>query len=176
MPVAPYVWAAWDGIPLDGSSGNAGPGTGVITGTDSNPKKRIYTYDFDAAVDETLQFDGVCPDDYAAGAVAVDIYWVSTATTATVVRWGAKIGAVTPADTDTLAEHVSAAGATGAGSNNTTEAGRLIKTTLTLSGLDSLAAGDLFWLLIYRDADGTSGTDDLAVDARLTRVRMNITV
>jgi hypothetical protein len=36
--------------------------------------------------------------------------------------------------------------------------------------MDSLAAGESFRLKVRRDADGTSGTDDIATDAELLRV------
>jgi len=36
--------------------------------------------------------------------------------------------------------------------------------------MDSLAAGEAFRLKIRRDADGTSGTDDITSDAELLRV------
>jgi hypothetical protein len=36
--------------------------------------------------------------------------------------------------------------------------------------MDSVAAGEPFRLLVRRDADGTSGTDDIATDAEVYRV------
>jgi hypothetical protein len=36
--------------------------------------------------------------------------------------------------------------------------------------MDSLAAGEPFRLKVRRDADGTSGTDDIATDAELVRI------
>lgn len=148
----------------DGSSGNAAPGLVRFQGTEANPKKHLLALNFDAATDEHAWWTFRMPADYASGG-AVKIQWAANATTATTVRWGARIGAVTPADADTFLEHAAAATSTAASSTNTTEANRVTEVSITLANLDSLAAGDLVSLVVYRDADGTSGTDDLAVDA-----------
>lgn len=175
MGTASFQWGAHDGTPGDGSSGNAGPALVTRVGTETNPKKLIEVAQFDAATDEHLWFSGVMPASYVSGG-QVDIYWLANAVTATVVRWGSRIAAVTPGDADTPVEHSAAAATTDQSSTNTTEALRLTKLSLTLAALDGLAAGDLFWLLVYRDADATSGTDSLAVDAELVRVEFSFTV
>ena len=175
MATARIFWSAHDGQGLDGSSGNAAPALLTIVGTEANPKKPLAVAAFDPATDEHLAFIGVMPAEYLSGG-AVNIYWMANATTSTTCRWGARIGAVTPSDADTPLEHAAAAASTAAGSNITAEARRLNKTTITLANLDSLAGGDLFWLIVYRDADGTSGTDDLAVDAELIAVELSYTV
>jgi hypothetical protein len=41
--------------------------------------------------------------------------------------------------------------------------------------MDSVAAGEIFRLKITRDADGTSGTDDLTGDAELLGVEVKET-
>lgn len=159
----------------DGSSGNAAPAVTRRQGTESNPKKHYLTLDFDASTDEHAWFAFRMPADYASGGT-VKIQWLSSATTATTVRWGVRIGAITPADADTPAEHAEATATTGGSSNNTTEAGRLTELSLDCSSnMDSAAAGDLVFILIYRDADGTSGTDDLAVDASLVMAAFEYT-
>ena len=51
--------------------------------------------------------------------------------------------------------------------------GQVIKVTTTHTTgaeMDSLAAGEAFRLKIRRDADGTSGTDDITTDAENLRV------
>jgi hypothetical protein len=151
----------------DGSTGNAAPAMTRVQGTESNPKKHYLALAYDAATDEHAWWTFRMPADYSS-AGTVKIQWQANATTATAVRWGVKIGAVTPADADTPNEHATATATTAGSSTNTTEANRLIEVSLDCSAnLDSVAAGDLVFLVIYRDADGTSGTDDLAVDASL---------
>lgn len=149
----------------DGSSGNASPGVVRVQGSESNPKKHYLTLAFDAATDEHAWWRFRMPANYASGGT-VKIQWQANATTATAVRWGVRIGAVTPSDADTPNEHASATATTAGSSTNTTEANRLTEVSIDCSAnLDSVAAGDLVFIVIYRDADGTSGTDDLAVDA-----------
>jgi hypothetical protein len=70
-------------------------------------------------------------------------------------------------------EHASAAATTQATGVNTTEANRLIETTITLGNLDSVAAGDLVFVLVYRDANHAS--DDLTSDALLVAVTFEYT-
>lgn len=152
-------------IPSDGSSGNAAPAITRVQGTEANPKKHAVVAAFDPATDEHVSWTFRVPSDYASGGV-VELLWESNDTGATESAvWGARIGAVTPADADTPVEHAAAAASTTTTDINTTEARRLISTSITLANLDGLAAGDLAQLIVYRDADNAS--DDLTSDATL---------
>lgn len=147
----------------DNSSGNATPQVSRQQGTESNPKKHFLTLDFDAATDEHAWWVFRMPADWASGFTA-KIQAIANATTGS-ARVGVRVGAITPADADTPLEHAQATATTGAWAANATEAHRLVELSLDCSSnLDSVAAGDLVFVLLYRDADGTSGTDDLAVD------------
>jgi hypothetical protein len=110
------------------------------------------------------------PQNYASGGT-VRIQWMANATTGSAV-WGARVGAVTPADADTPVEHAEAAATTTTTATNTTEARRLNETTIAPS-FDSAAVGDLVFLLVYRDADNAS--DTLSVDAELINVSLDYT-
>jgi hypothetical protein len=157
-------------VPPDGSASNAAPAFLRAQGTESSPKKHYIYAAFDASTDEHLWWTFRMPTDYASGGT-VKVQATANATSATTARVGVKIGAVTPADADTPLEHATATATTGAWSTNTTEARRLVELSLDCSSnLDSVAAGDFVALLVYRDADGTSGTDDLAVDWELVAV------
>lgn len=173
MATGTYVFLPQAAVFPDGSTGNLAPGISFRQGSESSPKKHYYTLDFDAAQDEHAWWTGVAPADYASGG-AVDLAWHANATSGT-VRWGVSIGAISSGDADTPLEHANAAASTAAGTVNTTEARRLTITSITLSNPDSLAAGDLFFLLVYRDGDGTSGTDDCTVDAELVAARWTYT-
>lgn len=155
----------------DGSTGNAGPAFARIQGTETNPKKHFVVADFDAATDEHLWWTFVMPQNYSSAPI-VRLLWMANATTGSVV-WGARLGAVTPSDVDTPIEHAAAAATTATTATNTTEANRLNQTTITLANLDSVAAGDLVSLLVYRDAD--NGSDTVSVDARLISVSLDYT-
>jgi hypothetical protein len=149
----------------DGSSGNAAPGITRRQGSESNPKKHFLTADFDASTDEHLWWCFPMPANYVSGG-AVKLLWMANATTGT-ARWGTRLGAVTASDADTPIEHAEAAASTTGTATNATEARRANSTSITVASLDSAAANDVVFLVVYRDADGTSGTDDLAVDAEL---------
>lgn len=157
----------------DGSSGNATPAISQIQGTESNPKKHFLGASFDPTTDQHLWWSFQMPSDYVSGGT-VRLLWYANATTGT-CRWGARLGAITPADTDTPIEHAEAAASTAGTAANTTEAKRLVETQIALGALDSVSAGDLVCLLVYRDADGTSGTDDLAVVSVLLNVMFEYT-
>jgi hypothetical protein len=143
-------------------------------GTEASTPKKVYlTADFDPTTDESLWFPFAVPANYASGG-DVDLFWM-TGTTTGICRWGTAVGCVSPGDVDTPVEHAWAAASTAAGTVNATEARRLTLTTITLANLDGMAAGDVAWLLVYRDADATSGTDSLTVDAELIAVRFTYT-
>jgi hypothetical protein len=148
----------------DGSSGNAAPGLVVIQGTESNPKKHFLVATFDSATDEHLWWAFRMPANYASGG-AVKLAWMANTASANSVVWGASLGAVSAGDADTPVEHANAAASTATTAADNTEARRLLATSITLSNLDSVAAGDYVFLLVYRDPD--NGSDTLAADAEL---------
>lgn len=157
----------------DGSAGNAGPGITRHQGTEASPKKHFWTYDFDATADEFIWFVIRMPSDYASGPVA-KLQWFAGATTGT-CRWSVSLGAITAGDADTPLEHANATVNTAAGTPNATEANRLVETSITLTNADSVAAGDLVHVCVSRDADGTSGTDDMAGDANFVLLALEYT-
>jgi hypothetical protein len=157
----------------DGSSGNAAPAIQRFQGTEANPKKHFLVAAFDPTTDEHLWWTFRMPGDYSSAPV-VKLLWMTNDTGAgEECVWGAALGAVTPADTDTPVEHAQAAATTQATGVNTTEARRLIETTITLANVDSVAAGDLVFLVVYRDANHAS--DDLTSDAELICVELSYT-
>ncbi len=164
MATATLQWGMNAATLPDGSSGNAAPALQRIQGTESNPKKHFLVAAFDAATDEHTWFTFRMPADYASGGT-VELLWMANSASSNSVVWGARLGAVTPADADTPVEHAQAAASTTTTAANATEARRELTTSITLANLDSVAAGDLCFLLVYRDAD--NGSDTLAVDAEL---------
>lgn len=161
--------------PPDGSTGNAAPGIVRIQGTESNPKKHFLVAKFDPTTDEHLWWNFRMPANYSS-APLVKLLWMANSASSNTVAWGARLGAVTPADADTPVEHASAAATVASTAGNATEARRLVETTITLANLDSIAAGDLAFLLVYRDADDTAAAGDtLAVDAELISVALDYT-
>lgn len=150
----------------DGSASNAAPGISRRQGTQTGAKVHYLTIDFDGSGSTIEQcFWGFrLPTDYSS-APTLKLQWQANATVGTVI-WQAKVGNVTPADADTVLEHAFSSAATTQVTVNTTEARRLIESSIDLSStFDSGAAGDRFTLLLYRDP--TAGSDTATVDAEL---------
>ena len=121
---------------------------------------------FDASTDEAA-FWRLPVAGYTSGNLTIDIEWNSwgSQTTGTVV-WEAQLAAYTP-ETDTGAIESKALGTLNyvQDTHLGTTATRLMRCTITLSNLDSLADGDFVWLRIARDANGTNTTDSMTGDA-----------
>lgn len=160
---------------------NAG-GAIVFTAQSNNPPAANYAtpdlrnahsvLDFDGATDEEAVFQAVLPAGYSGNGLTVDTYWAFTSATSGSLRVQADIERMDVSSLDTDADSFSgtfqSAGGTAPGTS-----GQLIKVTITFTSgaqMDSLAAGEAFRLKIRRDADGTSGTDDIATDAELFRI------
>jgi hypothetical protein len=111
---------------------------------------------------------------YGSGNITCDIVWYAdTSTTATHgVTWEVAIAAITPGtDTQNVETKAFATAQTGSTDLGTTDAQRLMKTTVTISNLDSLAAGDEVWIKVTRLT--SDANDDLTGDAILTSVRLS---
>ena len=157
--------------PPDGSTNNGAPALLVYKGTGTAPVPFDLYAAFDATVDEHLWWSWTVPQNYLSGGT-FRLQWACNAVTGNCV-WGARISAIPPGDADTYLEHNAAAATTTTTGANTTEARRVIETTIT-PATDSMAAGDFVRFLIYRDADNAS--DTLSVDAELLSVSFDYTV
>lgn len=122
---------------------------------------------YDASTDEAA-FWKFKANNYGSGNLTLTITWYADTASSGNVVWEAQIAAITPntdsqdVETDGLATlnfvqdaHI---GTTGQ---------RVHDCSITISNLDSIAAGDLVFLRIARDANGTSATDDMTGDAIL---------
>jgi hypothetical protein len=129
------------------------------------------TLDFDGSTDEEAVFTQVLPAGYAGGGLTVDTFWSFTSATTGSLRVQAAIERVDTSSLDIDADSFASFNSAGGSAPGTS--GQVIKVTITFTSgaqMDSLAAGELFRLKIRRDADGTSGTDDIATDAELLAV------
>jgi len=105
---------------------------------------------------------------YGSGDLSLDIIWGAATATTGVVRWEAAIAAITP-ETDSQDPETKAY-ATALTVDDThlgTTAKRLMRATITISNLDSLAAGDEVWLRLARL--GGHANDTMAGDAWLKK-------
>lgn len=115
---------------------------------------------FDAAADEAA-FWKLIADNYGSGNLTLDLYWYADTGSSGTVAWETQIAAIT-ADTDTQDIETDALATvqrfsdTHLGTTNQ----RLHKASITISNLDSIAAGDYLIVRIARDADDTGGGGD----------------
>jgi len=127
--------------------------------------------DFDGSVDEEAVFGGVLPTHYGGGGVRCELWIAFTSAVSGFVRFQAAIERMNVAsltlDADDFAAFQSAGG-TAPGLS-----GQLVIVAIPFTNgaqMDSLQAGEAFRLKVRRDADGTSGTDNIPTDAELLRV------
>lgn len=147
----------------DGTTNNAAPRLQRVKSSAAAPAPHFVEAAFDAATDQHLSWVLQLPGNYN-GSPVLRLHWKANATSGNVV-WGCRIAATTPADADTPNEHAFGTANTATTGVNTTEARRLVETAITLSNVDSMAAGDTIIVQAYRDAD--NGSDTCTVDAEL---------
>lgn len=136
----------------------------------------IPVLDFDADTDETAEFGGFMPRNYAGGGVTVTLGWMATDTTVTPHNciWDVAFKSVTN-DADDLDSKAYAA------VNSVTDAeasasGEVAYATIGFTDgadMDSVTAGEYFRLKVGRDAD--NGSDTLTDDAELLFIEIKET-
>jgi hypothetical protein len=130
-------------------------------------RNSVLVLDFDAAIEESATFIGVIPENAALpNGLTVRLWWMGDTATTGNVRWGVQFedtGTDLDADSyDTNAQVTSAASGT---------SGIESVASITITTIDSLAAGDRFRLRVYRvAADATN--DTMTGDAQLVAVEV----
>jgi hypothetical protein len=131
-------------------------------------RNSIAVLDFDASTDESSVFVGVIPEGASLGSgLKIRISWMATSATSGACRWGVQIERM---NTDEDSDSFDTAATGGSTTNGTS--GIVTTTEITVTTIDSVAAGEPFRLKVFRDADGTSGTDDMTGDAELVAVEV----
>ena len=131
-------------------------------------RNSIAILDFDDTTSESGVFVGILPENAAlSSGLLVRIHWMATTATSGTCRWGVQFEKMT-SDLD-----VDSFDATVAENGSTTNATNGIPTITEIpcTGLDSLAAGDLFRILVYRDSVDTVN-DTMVGDAELIAVEL----
>jgi hypothetical protein len=126
----------------------------------------------DASIE--VAFWKFAPFAYGSGSITCDVIWYAdTATTATMgATWEVAIAAITPGvDVQNVETKAFATAQTASTDLGSTDAQRLIKTTVTISNLDSVAATDEVWIKVSRLPGDAN--DDLTGDAIVTSVRLS---
>jgi hypothetical protein len=127
--------------------------------------------DFDGSTDEEAVFTFVMPSNYGGGGVTVKVHYTATSATSGTARFQTSFERVTGQNIDS--DSFATANSGGAATSGTSG----IITTVSInhangSEMDSCVAGDVCRLKIRRDADGTSGTDDIATDIEVVAVEI----
>lgn len=122
---------------------------------------------YDATTDEAAFWKFIASN-YGSGNITLDLFWYADTASANNVVWEAQISAITP---DTDSQDIETDGLATLNFVQDTHLGtvgqRVHKCSITISNLDSIAAGDVVHVRIARDANGTSATDDMTGDAIL---------
>lgn len=129
-----------------------------------------FTNDCDAATDEKANWQFKMPSNYATGTnVQVDVYWEANATSGAAIF---DVGYVGVADGEAW-DAASITTVTGAAKTTAGTAYLVNTSTVTLTAPD-ITADDLVTLRLNRDAD--NGSDTLAVDAKVLKIRVKYLV
>lgn len=143
--------------------------TAVPASLDLRNQKPVL--DFDGSVDEEVVFQGVLPANYGAGGITLDAYVTFTSATSGTARLQSDFERGQAGGHDFDADAFSGTFQSAGGTANATSG---VKTKITIAHtnaqLGGLLVGEPFRLKIRRDADGTSGTDDIVTDLELHEV------
>ena len=124
--------------------------------------------DFDAASNEVAMFQGFMPRHYGGGGLTITVGWMASTATTGDTSWKIFLMSVTD-DADDLDTKNFAAPNENTAVDVPSASGEVDYFTITFTDgadMDSIAVGELFYLLLMRDAqDGTN--DDMAGDAEV---------
>ena len=161
MTTATIILPIGAAVLSDGSSNNAAPAIQRVQSSGSNPKPHFLQLAFDATTQEFVQWQFRLPANYSSSPVIKCIYKMASATSGGVVI-EVKVLAVSDGDsTDVDAATYSTANTSGSLTVPGT-AGYIDEISLSLSNVNSWAAGDWVSLLFSRapaDSNDTAAGD-----------------
>ena len=155
-------------IPQSGFPPSANPALPVRRGSPAVP---MLVFDGTAETDTTWYWLFVMPQHYAAGACQVLIHAAAEVATSGTMRWEVAFADLSDQDLDAIAfAATQSAGATAPG----TCGAEVIATIAFTAGaqMDGVVAGSMALLMVRRDVDGTTGTDDMTGDAQVPSVEL----
>jgi hypothetical protein len=129
--------------------------------------------DFDASADEAVAFSGVLTG--GTSGITVNLLVAASSATSGASRWQVALERLNTAGPDIDADSYGTEDSVGITASGTSGIPTVGSIALTGGELDSIAKGDAFRLRVRRDADGTSGTDDMTGDAELLMVSLTET-
>ena len=151
-------------------------GEGVASGATPDRRNGVPVWDFDDTTDESVQFGFLMPSHYAGGGVTVTIGWMATTATTGTISLDVGFKSVTD-DADDLDTKAFAA-VNNANPTTASATGEVDYVNITFTDgadMDSVAADEYFRLIVTRDANGTTSTDDMTGDMELVFVSIKET-
>ena len=139
-------------------------------------RNAVPVLDFDDTTDESAEFGGFMPRHYAGGGITVTVGWMATSAITGTISLDVAFKSVTD-DADDLDTKAYAA-ANNANPTTASASGEVDYATITFTDgadMDSVAAGEYFRMIVTRDANGTTSTDDLVGDMELVFVEIRET-
>lgn len=139
-------------------------------------RNSVLVLDFDDTTDETCYFRGVMPRHYDGGGVTVSVRWAATSATTGTISLDVAFMSITD-DADDIDTKAFAA-ANNANPTTASASGEADYVDIAFTDgadMDSVAAGEEFFLLIRRDADGTTSTDNMTGDMELLGIEIRET-
>ena len=136
----------------------------------------VAVLDFDDTTDESIDFGGFMPRNYAGGGITVLVGWAATSATTGTISLDVAFMSISD-DADDLDTKTFAA-ANNANPTTASATGEVDYVTITFTDgadMDSVAAGEYFRMRITRDANGTTSTDNLSGDMELVFVEIKET-
>lgn len=134
--------------------------------------------DFDATTDESMIFGPLLmPRSYAAGGVTVSVWWGATSATSGTVSIDVSFLSISDDADDIDTKSFAAANNSGAvtAPSASGEFGVDAITFTDGADMDSVAAGEFFFLKVTRDADSTTATDNMTGDMELLGIEIKET-
>ena len=153
------VFDALSGVPGDADYATMDT---ILTTSADEPDSIVPVLDFDpGATEEYIYFRGRMPEHYGGGGVTVTISWTSEATTGNVI-WSLAWKSFTAGADNVVTKAFAAPNDSSASATDAT-ARDLNETTITFTDgadMDSVAAGEMFWLELHRSSADASDTMD----------------
>ena len=136
----------------------------------------VMVLDFDDTTDESTEFPGFMPRNYGGGGITVTVGWMATSATSGTISLDVGFKSVSD-DADDL-DTKSFAAVNNANPTTASASGEVDYATITFTDgadMDSVAAGEYFRMIVTRDADGTTSTDNMTGDMELVFVEIKET-
>jgi len=139
-------------------------------------RNTVLLLDYDDTTDETCYFRCIMPRHYDGGGVTVSVRWAATSATSGTISLDVAFASISD-DADDI-DTKSFAAANNANPTAASASGEVDYIDITFTDgadMDSVAAGEEFWLSVTRDANGTTSTDNMTGDMELVGIEIKET-